>query len=307
LCAAVGCSHPVATAPPRPADEDLPSLLPSGAEAVIDLDTEQLRRWPTAARLRSDVPGEARGRIDRLGFDLLTDSDRAVFGLTGLGSDGAALTVIARGRLDPAHLHDALEAGDAPLEEYDYHGARVVDGASRSFAILTPHAAAFGPRAEVRRAVDVTLGNDEGMRRDKAMEELFARLPTGKVGRPAGLAMMRVPPSLSARLSEAGLGAGEVRWIGAALAVGDGLDLGIVAGTPDPGRAVELQVALQRLLEDLRVRPSLRALGLAPFTEMVKSATKREELHLAFRVDDRHLTALLSRVERLLSAAQAER
>ena len=46
-----------------PIDEDLLALLPSGADAVVDVDMEQLRSWPPARRFLELLPREARARL----------------------------------------------------------------------------------------------------------------------------------------------------------------------------------------------------------------------------------------------------
>src|SRR5207244_858596 len=113
-------------------------------------------------------------------FDPLGDLDLAAASLTGAGTDRAELVLIVRGRLDEARLRDALAARDGGAAAVEYHGGRLVEGEHEAFALLTARTAAFGSRGEVRRVIDVALGNDEGLRRaaaDRSLLEVLGRAP----------------------------------------------------------------------------------------------------------------------------------
>ncbi len=290
----LACASKPAVVPTTVVDDGLAAQLPGGAEAVVDIDVAQWRAWPGGRQLR-----EPAARLDALGVHFLADVDRAAIGAGGLGGDAPSATVLLRGRLPADRMRAALggEAGD-------YHGRTVVDGGERSLALLDADTVALGPPAEVRRAVDVALGGDEGMARDRATAALLARLPTAKQGRPAAIGLVHVGPALATALEKAGVPA-PPRWLGAAVALGDGVDVGVVAGAADPAAAAALDQWLRGELQSLKSRPSLRALGLAPFVDVVRTATRNEELHLAWRLEQRRLDVLLSRAARLWQTAEA--
>lgn len=294
-------------APPSVVDEDLVALLPSGAEAVIDIDVAQLRRWPPARRLWRLLSDSAHARAGRLGFDPLDDADLLAVALRGAGTESVELTLIARGRFDPAHLRAALAQGEG-AEEIEYHGSRLVDGARSALAMITERSAVFGSRVEVRRVVDVALGNDEGLRRgdaDRTLRDALRRSPEAKDGRPAIIAALLPPPALHARLAENHVPVELIDWISVAVAVGDGIDIGVVAAARDPARADQLAARLRLQLDDLKVLPSVRALGLAPFVEVVRIGKKNNEVHLAFRLEQQRFDRLVARLGKMFHFATA--
>jgi hypothetical protein len=288
---------------PAAIDDDLLALLPSGAEAVLDLDVAQLRGWPGLARLREDLP-EAWTQLGRFGIDPLADLDAMAVGFTGLGGEAASAVVVGRGRIDAARLEAAL-ASEGPVERAEYHGSFVSDGAGRALALVTPRAAAFGSKGDVRRVVDVALGNDEGVRKaDRAIVGALRRAPGAKRGRPAVLAALLVGDGLRAKLQEAGIAGELVESITLAAAVGDGVDIGVVASAHDAKEGQELSKRVQERLEDLRRQPSLRVLGIAPYVDDVKMGIQNEEVHLGFRLGPKRFDDLVARLERLVKLAR---
>ena len=303
--AIAGCAGPqrVEEPPPRPADDDLVGLLPSGADAVIDVDVAQLSAWPAARRLLGDGAGGLAAKLGRHGFAPLDDLDALAAALRGAGTDGAEATLLVRGRLDGARIERAL-GGAAPVQ---FHGVRLLDGEDASLALLTARAAVFGSPVEVRRAIDVLLGNDEGLRAgdaDRVLREALGRAPAAKQGRPAVRAAWRPSPALLAQLEGTHWPVELVDWVAVAIALGDGIDVGVVAGARDRARADELQRRVELELADLRAQPSLRALGVADALGEVKLGRKPDELHLALRLDQAHFDRLAARLANLLSVAR---
>ena len=284
-------------------DEDLVALLPSGADAVIDADMAQLRDWPAARRIWTRLSPRVHARLGALGFDPFDDADFIAIALRGAGTDSAELTVIARGRLDPARLRAALTDAEGPSEEVSYHGTRVVDGARSAVAMLTERTAAFGSRVEVRRAIDVALGNDEGLRRgdaDRTVRAAFERSPEAKSGRPAVVAALVPPPALHARLAENHLPVELIDWLSVAIAVGDGIDIGVVAAAHSLSAADQLGVRLRLQLDELKSQATVRLLGLGQFVDVVQIGKKKSEVHLAFRLEQVGFDRLAARLEKML-------
>src|SRR5207253_2821921 len=126
-------------------------------------------------------------------------------------------------------------------DERSYHGRAIFvgDGAGadvRAVAFLDDarSVAVFGPAAEVRRAIDVERRDEAGLGGD--LVSFLHRAPTAKEGRPAARGAAWWSPPLRERARAAGLpvdGLGPAAWWSGALAVGDGADLGLVAGSSD--------------------------------------------------------------------------
>ncbi|MSP62054.1 MAG: hypothetical protein EXR72_17320 [Myxococcales bacterium] len=287
---------------PRAIDEDLVGLLPSGAEAVLDVDVAQLRAWAMTARLRAALPEGTRARIDGLGFDPIADLDLAAAAVTGAGSDGIEVTWLLRGRTDIARVRTALARAEEPLLEVEYHGIRMWEGDGRACASITARTVAVGSRTEVRRVIDVALGNEAGLQGD-GLAALLPRAPAAKSGRPAVIAALHPPAPLRERLAAAGVAIDLIHWVVVAIAVGDGIDIGLVAGARDAAGANDLTARMRLRLDDLKAQPLVRLLGLAPFLDVIRLATKRDELHGALRLDQARLDRLLVRLERLFELA----
>src|SRR5438445_10146265 len=190
LVAAAGCGgtlHPGPPATDRPVGEDLLALLPSGADAIVDVDVAQLDSWPTARRLVALMPAEGRARMQQLGDDPLAQLSALAVAVFKAGTPDAESATLARGALD----WDKLRAAFAGGTDADYHGAAIVDGAGDAMARITPTLFAFGSRALVRRVCDVAHKEDEGFRTaviDKQLRDAFGRAPTAELARPAIMA-----------------------------------------------------------------------------------------------------------------------
>src|SRR5438105_3640683 len=116
----VGCASGPGAQPSqvRPIDEDQLALLPAGADAVVDLDLEQLRTWAPARRFFALLPRDAHEQLGKLGIDPWSDIDGIVLALSGLGTDQPAATLLLRGDLDPEKLAAGLTAGEYGQMKY---------------------------------------------------------------------------------------------------------------------------------------------------------------------------------------------
>jgi hypothetical protein len=117
------------------------------------------------------------------------------------------------------------------------------------------------------------------------------------------------------KLRQAGLpelGA-DAEFLAASLAVGDGLDLGIVVGYREQSGAEAAAKQLLLKTQDLRQRPALGFLGLDRFIQPLvvvatpaapKKGRPQPELHLAYRLPGDELLALLDRLATLKKLEQ---
>jgi len=302
LALLAGCGGTMRAGPPateRPVGEDLLALLPSGADAVLDVETAQLDSWPTARRLLALMPDEGRTRLARLGDDPLAQIQALAVALFKVGTPEAETTIVARGTLDWERLRAQVAGG----VDVDYHGATVVDGDAEALARITPTVFAFGSRAAVRRVCDVARREDDGLRSaavDKALREALGHAPTAKLGRPAIMAALVPTQPLREQLrADKWESLADLDWVALSLAVGDGFDVGIVAGTHGPIEAASLQKAMKARAGALKTQATVRLLGLVPFVEPFIVVAKENEVHVAYRLGETRVDQLVTRLEQM--------
>lgn len=305
LCV-LGCAGSVRPGPPpeAPIGDDVVALLPSGADAVLDIDVAQLNGWPTARQILSLLPPAGKERLARLGVDPLADVTALAVGLYHAGAADAETTMVARGSFDWDKLRASVDGG----EESEYHGARLIDGASEAVARVTPSVYAFGSRAAVRRVCDVAQKNDDGLRTatlDKPLRAALGHAPTAKLGRPAIMAALVPTPALRERLrKQEWASAADLDWIALSFAVGDGFDVGIVAGAPGPAEAAALAQAMRSRKQALATQATVRLLGLVPFVNPFIVVAKDDEVHVAYRLAETRVDQLVARLEQMQAVAQ---
>jgi hypothetical protein len=304
LLAAAGCGGTIHSGPAatdRPIGEDLLALLPSGADAIVDVDVAQLDSWPTARRLVALMPPEGRARMQQLGDDPLAQVSALAVALFKVGTPDAESATLARGTLD----WDKLRAAMTGAAEAEYHGTVIVDGPSEAMARITPTVFAFGSRAGVRRICDVAHKEDEGLRTaltDKRLRDALARAPTAKLGRPAIMAAIVPTQPLREKLrAEKWDAAADLDWVGVSFAVGDGFDVGIVAGAHGPIEAGALQKAMVKRAAELKAQATVRLLGLVPYVEPLIVIAEESEVHVAYRLTEGRVDQLVTRLEQMQS------
>ncbi|MGZ3406855.1 MAG: hypothetical protein ACXVAN_10465 [Polyangia bacterium] len=304
LVAAAGCGgtiHPGPPATDRPIGEDLLALLPSGADVIVDVDVAQLDGWPTARRLVALLPPEGRARLQQLGEDPLAQVGALAVAIFKVGRPDAESATLARGTLDWDKLRAAFSGG----ADAEYHGAALVEGPSEAMARITPTLFAFGTRAGVRRVCDVAHKEDEGFRTaatDKRLRDALGRAPTAKLGRPAIMAAIVPTQPLREKLrAEKWDSAADLDWLGVSFAIGDGFDVGIVAGAHGPIEASALQKTMKQRAGELRTQATVRLLGLVPYIEPLIVVAKESEVHVAYRLTEARVDQLVTRLEQMQS------
>jgi hypothetical protein len=286
----------------RPVGEDLFALLPDGADLVLDFDVEQLRYWPPARRILDLLPPAASARLAGLGFDPIDDIDALAVAVRDLGAESQSACLVVRGKLELARLVAAVAGPDG--QATPYHGSPLAEGGDRAVARLAPKVFAFGARADVRRMIDLAHGEGESVRRrDRDLMEAFSHAPTAKIGRPALMAALVPTERLRERLREADLPGGSLTWIALSFAVGDGFDVGVIAGTGSDFKAREVVEEGLRAVERFRGKKGVIILGLAPLLDPIVLVARGVEVHLAYRVPAPLLARGLERLEALARAA----
>ena len=275
------------------------ALLPAGADAVIDLDTAQLDSWPTARRLLALLPADGRARLARLGDDPLAQVSAIGVAIYKVGTPDAESVTVARATIDWDKLKSTIAGG----EESDYHGAAVVDGSGEALARVTPTVFAYGSRALVRRVCDVAHKDDDGFRVagvDGRLRQALGHAPTAKLGRPAIMAAVVPTQPMRERLrKEKWDAAADLDWLALSFAVGDGFDVGVVAGAHGPIEASTLQKLMKQRAAELKGQVTVRLLGLSPYIEPFVVIAKESEVHVAYRLTEMRVDQLMTRLEQM--------
>lgn len=301
-------------------DEDLLALLPRGLDAVLDVDMAGLRRLDSAAELLSYLPAQSLSHLEKV-IDLpLRNLDGLAVGFRSAGTRERDVVVVVRGHLERERIARGLRAlGETRAVEY--HGVPLIEmeGASSAgdaesdglaAALLTPRTAVLANRLAVRQVIDIYRGVDDGARQQGDLMAALGRAPRAKVGRPAVLMAALVTPPVRDRLRAADvseLGA-DAQYIAAAIAVGDGVDLGVVAAYRELSAAKDVATRLLDRAQELRHRPALTFIGIERYIQPLiaiaaapapQKGRHSPELHIAYRLSSDDLNELLSRIGKL--------
>jgi hypothetical protein len=283
-----------------PEDGDLLAVVPGEAEVVVVLDVAALRASPWTRPVIA-AAAEEPGR--RRGFDAVTDVDRLILARLPTDVRGISLSV-ARGRFDRARVRDSFGQGRA-VSTNNFRGCTVWSVGDQATAFLTDRTLLSGALPSVRAAIDAAYGRGRDLRGEAWVDELRARFGN-KLPPPAVELAMRMSDPIRELLRDELPEAGGLERVGARLELGQGLDLAVVGSTADRHQAAALIASLGVSLRELRARPSLVALGLAPVLAAVQLAVQgpRVAAELRLRERDRdELARRLSAVARLLTEA----
>jgi hypothetical protein len=279
----------------RPIDEDLLALLPSGADAVIDVDMDQIRTWPSARRIFGLLPADTREQLSKMGVNPWMDLDGMVVALSGLGGGDPAPTLLLRGDLDSDKMAAALGA-----TFIEYRRAQIGEAGGRALVRLSPRMVAYGTPADVRRVIDLVRGEGQSVRTgDKELVAAFARAPSAKSGRPAVVAAVVPSDAMRDRLRSDELPGADYLWLTFVLAVGDGFDFEIIGKTKSANEAGGLAAGAKASLQKFRMRPAVRLLGLQPYLEDVVVVDRDDEVRVVYRLPDARVDRMLGDLEAL--------
>ena len=128
----------------RPDDSDSALLVPGGAETVIEVDLEALRRSPWTAEALTDPDTRLRERkAAALGYDGPADVDRIVYAVTSAGVDAPTI-VIAQGRFQTANVEAAFRDRWANAGVDKWRGLTTLSSGENGLGTLTPRDVLFG-------------------------------------------------------------------------------------------------------------------------------------------------------------------
>ena len=301
-------------------DEDLLALLPRGLDAVLDVDVAGLRQLDSAAALLSYLPQRSLTHLETVTDLPLRNLDALVVGLRSMGTDEYDVVVVARGQLGRERVLRGVRTIGA-TREVEYHGVPLIESVGDyeatgmvagglAAAMLTPRTVVLASRFAVRQVIDIYRGVDDGARQQGDLMAALGRAPRAKVGRPAVLMTTVLTAPMRDRLRNSQvpeLGA-DAEFITAALAVGDGLDLGVVAAYSDLSVAKDVATRLLDRAEALRHRPALTFIGIERYIDPLVAVAvpaapakgrRSPEMHLAYRLSSADLNEILSRISKL--------
>lgn len=296
-------------------DEDLLALLPPGQEAILDVELAPLRAWPPMKSLWALVPERSLRRLQEVAADPLVDLDAICIGLRGVGTSAVEATLLVRGSPSRSKLWQQI-VSQPGSREVTYHGMPIAEVGDQSLAQLTPQTLVLGSRLQVRQTIDIFRGVDHGARKQPQLMAALAMAPTGKEGRPPFLLALLPSAELRQRARDAGMlrVLDDAQALAAALAVGDGLDLGIVVSYSDVTMAQTALAWVKGQAAELSTRSLTKVLGLDRFVSplvavAVPQSKKRPtpELHLAYRLPGDELAELLRRIEQIKQLFSSQR
>lgn len=321
-------------------DADLVALLPRGLDAVLDIDLAGptgLKQLASLDELLALVPAGTLSALEQLCDHPTLQLEAVAVGIAGMGTATPEIAVLARGDLQKERIFAAIQRrAGSQAQTVEYHGLPPVEvspsaataaGTSSSSsgdqlgslaaldpahsaaaAMLTPRTVVFGSRLSTRQVVDIFRGEEDGVRAQADLMNALGRAPRAKTGRPAVLLASLLSPTVRERLSAGGFPelAENGDFLSVALAVGDGIDVGVVVGYRTQAAAQNAVQALKARTAELRRRPALVFIGLASFLEPLqlvaapKNARRAQpELHVAYRLPGDELSQLVQRVARL--------
>jgi hypothetical protein len=299
-------------------------------EMVAEIDVGQIARWPLSGRfgwLKAALPARHAEWLAALASGELPGVELAALGVGLAAPEGGEVVAIFQGHPSSATERELLMrwAGGAYSGRDEYHGTTLVERAGRVYAQLGQAAAVFGARGAARRAVDVLHEDEEGLVQaarvrgkgqrtgtetalgntlgtDRLLVKALMRAPTPKEGRLALQGALLLGPALAERLTAVGVQAELLEpmvWITAAVALGDGADLGVVVGTRNERAAQDLMERTKIALAGLKAQAAVQRLGLSPYLDAMRMGRKGVEVHFGLRLEARRLARLMERLEAL--------
>jgi len=161
------------------------AYIPHDAALVAFVDVRRVMDSELRRRIQPLRPGarlnDGRDFLTRTGINIETDIDLMVAALPPGGASDRRPLVLARGRFDRVRIEGLMRERDGGAE--DYRGARLltsVEGDQRfAVAFVEPGLVAFGPVADVRRAIDTKSAEGDSMTGNLEMMALIRDMDAG--------------------------------------------------------------------------------------------------------------------------------
>lgn len=235
------------------------AYVPGTARMVAYADIRQVMSSPFHDRLRQLQPGPAApdGLEARTGVRVDTDVDRVVVASLGAATPGRTdrSLVIARGRFDVTRIEALMRREGAQVEEY--RGKRLIaihdDLHDAAVSFAEPGLVLFGPRDDVRRAMDVKAGATEGIDSNRELMTLVDDVSDGSAWSVAKFDSLSdrtpLPPAVMTQLPP-------INWLAASGKIDSGLHGFVRAEAQDERSAENLRDVVQGFLALARLQSS---------------------------------------------------
>lgn len=310
----LGCAEATPTAPEPIAraaiadDRDLVAFLPARTDAVLAVDMTVLRASRFARPMLgalsdpTEVDGKAPPPRQARGFDEILDVERYLFAQVGTPGGERATLELVRGRFDRARVAQAFRARFAGAAVSDMDRGEGLVSAELAAAFLSPRVLAFGAPWAVRAAVAVREGRQPSVRGAPwltAADPVWARDDTRDKAPVAVELTVQATSSSRAALAQLLETQLPIEHLAARLEVGDAARALIVATASSPDDAQDLAVRLRDTLLELRARPSITALGLAPVLARADLAARGPRLALVLAITEQERELVATRLAAL--------
>lgn len=286
-------------------DEDLLSLLPGDQEAVLDIDVAALSVWAPSRSVWGLLPEPIRDRLSERFANPLADVDALCVGVRGFWDKEPEWTVLLRARPKGLPWKPKLSG---PTRTVAYHGMPVAENDREAVAHLTDRTSVWGSRLQTRQTIDIFRGVLHGARKQTDLMAALKLAPAAKQGRPPVLWALvmnkewqtQVHDQTALRFLE------QAQKVAVAVAVGDGIDVGVIAAYPTRSDAAQAAQHVKEQLAGWSSRALTQWLGLQPFLARAvvvavpeNHKRKTPELHLAYRLAGEEFSELLRKIEEL--------
>jgi hypothetical protein len=270
------------------------AYIPEDAALVAFADVRHVMDSDLRRRIQQVGPGnrlnDGRDFLARTGINIETDIDLMVAALPPGGASDRPPLVLARGRFDRVRIEALMRERDGQAE--DYQGVELltsVEGDQRfAVAFVEPGLAAFGPVADVRRAIDTKSAGAGGITGNAEMMALIRDIDAGDAwaaGRwDAMTAAGRLPQRFGGQLSA-------ITWFAATGRIGSGIEgaVRVEAGTDEA--ATDLRETIRGFVALARLQTRQQA-ALSTLMDSLQLGGEGRTVSVAFLVPADTIDAL---------------
>lgn len=270
------------------------AYIPQDAALVAFADVRHVMDSELRRRMQQVRPGarlnDGRDFLTRTGINIETDIDLMVAALPPGGASDPRPLVLARGRFDQGRIEGLMRDREGQAE--DYKGARLltsVEGDQRfAVAFVEPGLAAFGPVAEVRRAIDTKSGGGGSITGNAEMMALIRDIDAGDAwaaGRwDAMTASGRLPQGFAGQIPA-------ITWLAATGRVGSGIEGAVRAEASTDEAATDLRETIRGFMALARIQTRQRA-ALSTLMDSLQLGGEGRTVSVAFMVPADTIDAL---------------
>jgi hypothetical protein len=249
-------------------DDELVAMVPSGGDALGELDLVRVRAWGPGEKMLHLLPTEVRDELTaEVGFDVFTDVDRVVIWWRRRGGPQDHV-MFARGRFDANRLRaTAIGHGGKPV---DYRGVTTFEMPGVASALLRPDLFLLGTRSAVRTTIDAARGAGPSLLPSEPLALLRAQQPAHATVQIVGINPEDPPPPPG------------LRTLAVRVDLDGGFDLTATIEHVDPAAATANEQQLRDQTEN--IRRQLVGMGAAEYLDGLIVASQGTKVLATFRL-----------------------